>query len=907
LTRLQRERVLRRILPQTRLKVIDRSAGSPGFPNAVWRLISELERALVSPERFSGALRSWAVRDPRRYRYSEDLAALYDTYAGELSRLECVDADLYAWRSVDALAAAPNVWGSAPVFVYGFDDLTPAERYALETLSGAARAEVAVSLTWERSRAALMARADAVQALRDQAAEVIELPALADHYAAQSGPALHHLERHLFERESPARLNPGAAIRLLEAGGERAEAELVAAEVLALLQAGVPASQIVVVYRSLRRIGPLVERVFEASGIPIALHRDVPFTHTALGRGVLSLVKCALDGGRASAADLLSYLRTPGVLDQPETADEVEATVRRAGIRTAAQALAKSPLRLPELETLRDARDPLQELSRQARQLFSSHRRGLAPVLDLREELDGRALSVLLRSLGELEELRESLDGEELVDVLEHLAVPVEYSPTGEAVLIAEPLEIRASRFRVVFVCGLQESEFPQSGHPDPLLGDDLRRELAAIAPSNGDGVPVHLHPHEDALQQERYLFYASVTRATEQVVMSYRSSDEDGGIELPSPFIADVADLLDAGWMARRRRRLLADVVWAPQEAPTAREQARARALAVDGQACGPGTPRNGRRAYTLGEEALGHVRHRRVVSAGALESYAECPMKWLVDRELQLDPLRPEPAGMIRGQVVHRVLEELYRRLGAAVTEATLAQAQSAAGELLREYADPVGASQPTAIRAGLVRAIQADIDRFLALEASSGADWPPRGLELRFGFEDEDGEVDSLPALELAGGVRVRGMIDRVDIEPPAGDDADTRRRAIVRDYKTGATRPEYQGARWAIDQQLQVPLYMLAVRELLSLDPVAGFYQPVGGDDLRPRGVFVEGTPLGSEVLRTDARPSEDVHKELEAAAARAAELAAGLRAGRLEPCPDTCSRGGCAYPGICRAG
>jgi RecB family exonuclease len=316
---------------------------------------------------------------------------------------------------------------------------------------------------------------------------------------------------------------------------------------------------------------------------------------------------------------------------------------------------------------------------------------------------------------------------------------------------------------------------------------------------------------------------------------------------------------------------------------------------------------PPNGRRAYTLGEDALGHVRHRRVVSAGALESYAECPVKWLVDRELQLDPLRPETDGMIRGQVVHRVLEELYRRLGAAVTEATLAQAQAAAGELLREYAEPVGASQPAAIRAGLVRAIQADIDRFLALEASSGAGWPPSGLELRFGFEDEDGEADSLPALELPGGVRVRGMIDRVDIEPPAGDGAETRRRAIVRDYKTGATRPEYQGARWALDQQLQVPLYMLAVRELLSLDPVAGFYQPVGGDDLRPRGVFVEGTPVGSEVLRTDARASEGVHNELEAAAGRAAELAAGLRAGRLVPRPDTCSRGGCAYPGICRAG
>src|SRR5437763_2331005 len=94
LTRLQRERVLRRTLRQTRFRAIDRSAGSPGFANAAWGLISELERSLVTPERFSGALRSWAARDPRRYRYAEDLAAIYDAYARELRRLEGVDADL---------------------------------------------------------------------------------------------------------------------------------------------------------------------------------------------------------------------------------------------------------------------------------------------------------------------------------------------------------------------------------------------------------------------------------------------------------------------------------------------------------------------------------------------------------------------------------------------------------------------------------------------------------------------------------------------------------------------------------------------------------------------------------------------------------------------------------------------
>jgi hypothetical protein len=30
-----------------------------------------------------------------------------------------------------------------------------------------------------------------------------------------------------------------------------------------------------------------------------------------------------------------------------------------------------------------------------------------------------------------------------------------------------------------------------------------------------------------------------------------------------------------------------------------------------------------------------------------------------------------------------------------------------------------------------------------------------------------------------------------------------------------------------------------------------------------------------------------------------------ELAKRLRAGEIAPCPETCSRQGCRYPGICR--
>ena len=52
------------------------------------------------------------------------------------------------------------------MFFYGFDDLHPLQRDAIETLARSVGVEVTVSLTYEPGRAALAARAEAVEALR---------------------------------------------------------------------------------------------------------------------------------------------------------------------------------------------------------------------------------------------------------------------------------------------------------------------------------------------------------------------------------------------------------------------------------------------------------------------------------------------------------------------------------------------------------------------------------------------------------------------------------------------------------------------------------------------------------------------------------------------------------------------
>src|SRR5437764_1512565 len=70
---LARERLLLGVLRGLRFEVLAASARAPGFLAAAADLIAELERSLVTPQRFAQALRSWAAADQRRERYADEL------------------------------------------------------------------------------------------------------------------------------------------------------------------------------------------------------------------------------------------------------------------------------------------------------------------------------------------------------------------------------------------------------------------------------------------------------------------------------------------------------------------------------------------------------------------------------------------------------------------------------------------------------------------------------------------------------------------------------------------------------------------------------------------------------------------------------------------------------------------
>jgi len=616
----------------------------------------------------------------------------------------------------------------------------------------------------------------------------------------------------------------------------------------------------------------------------------VPLAHTGLGRGLLALLRCAVLGG--SAQDLLAWLRTPGKLDQPALADRLEAAARKEGAESATEARAlweRERWPLEDLDRLSAAREDmpafLTELDRQLQWLFAGPYRRRAHVLAGPELDDPRAFNAAHAALGELRAVVQAdptvrLDPRRVHDVLASLEVRVGENPQPDRVQVANPLEIRARRFEAVFLCGLQESEFPGGASPEPFLPDEDR---FAIAQASGLRLPLR----EDQLERERYLFYVCASRAERTLVLSSRYCDEEGNPQSRSFFVDDACELFDGLEVTRRS---LSAVTWDPDEAPTAAEWARALALA------GPRRAPEGPGPVTL-PALLDQLAAREVVSASAREHFADCPVKWLVDDVLRPEALEPDPEAMVRGAYAHKVLERTYTRLheetGARrMSPGNLETAERILLEELREQRPEFKlSSRQTRVRAA-VRRLEFDLLRYLRHDARTDGAFEPAYLELKFGLGEDNG------AVHVADGVKVRGVIDRVDTWDGYG---------LVLDYKTGKSVDTYKAASWEGENRFQAALYMLVVRELLGLEPAGGVYVPLGGEKRQPRGMVSAGVEeLGSEFAKNDRLQPEDFEEKLGWARERIAAAVGSMRAGELRCTPETCAwRGGCSHPSICR--
>jgi ATP-dependent helicase/nuclease subunit B len=869
LSQAQRTLLVRYSLSAVPLNGLSASARFGGFGDTLQQTLSELEAGLLDPSDLDGPL-----------------AALHAAYRVELERLGRWDRDLLRRHAVDRLRSDLESWRGEPVFAYGFEDLTGAEWAVLEALSG--RAEVTVSLPYEPARpvfASLRRTADDLSRLAGGAIE--ELP---PRYGEVAHPALAHLERNLFS-DGPGRPVPiDGAVRFFEGAGVRGALELVGEELLALLRSGIAADRIGIVHPGGERWRGPLETALGTLGIPYGVDGDLRLALTPFGQALTALLRFAWLGG--SRRDVFTFLRSPFSGLERRAVDFVEGRLRGRAVQLPdrvveeAERLRGGPL--PALAELRDTEDPIAAVQQLADRMLGGAYGLDAPSANESARLDLRAYEALRRLLVELEGWRAlagRLSREEIVAAIERHAFRPQRGDEAGRVAVVDLLRARTRRFEAVFVLGLEEGSLPRRGRSSPFLEDDKRREL--------DERGARLQ-RPDPVSRDRYLFYTACTRPSRRLYLVREAATDDGSPREPSPFWEEAQAVFDPEDVRRwTRRRPLSALTWTLDDAPTDRERLRAladlaahdRAAAVS-LARANGWERRLERAVTAFRRptrvthpvVLEQLSSRTTFNVTELERFADCSSAWFFERFLDPRTIDGEVDAKLRGSVAHTALYRFFSRVPKELgVEKLEPQHCEAATRLMRACLDEALGGvrmDMTEMQAHeLGQTLWRDLEAAVQEECESELALVPRRFEVLFGGERAAPELQR--GLDLGDGLALSGKIDRIDVDPFGA-------RGIVQDYKSG--KHAHSAREIESELRLQIPLYMLVLRDLVGLEPLGGLYRPLAGER-RARGLVraaEEETLPG--YARNDYLPEEAFWSQVERAREAAHDLAERIRAG-----------------------
>ena len=191
----------------------------------------------------------------------------------------------------------------------------------------------------------------------------------------------------------------------------------------------------------------------------------------------------------------------------------------------------------------------------------------------------------------------------------------------------------------------------------------------------------------------------------------------------------------------------------------------------------------------------------------------------------------------------------------------------------------------------RLELEQSLLRDLGEFVRDEARSEVPLVPRRFEVSFGTERSAPELKA--GLDL-GGFAVSGKIDRIDVDPHSA-------HGIVQDYKSG--KGAHSAAKVESELRLQIPLYMLVLRDLLGVEPIGGLYRALAGER-SARGVLRASSrdELLPGFSARDYLEDDAFWALVDQAAERAQTFVGRIRSGDVlhdpkgRSCPSWCERG-----------
>jgi RecB family exonuclease len=486
---------------------------------------------------------------------------------------------------------------------------------------------------------------------------------------------------------------------------------------------------------------------------------------------------------------------------------------------------------------------------------------------------------------------------------LRDLSVPPETRPNG-AVWVAPVDMARGLSFECVFVPGLAEKLFPQRVLHDPLLPDEVRKELDVAA----------LATRAVRVEHERLALRLAAGAAARHFALSWpRLEIENARARVPSfyalealraaegrlPGLDELTQRAESqgaahlGWPAPQRPEDaiddteydLATLARLKEMDPTKNIGAAAYLLTANAHLARAlrARARRWRKGWSISDglvdpdpETLSALaRHRigeRAYSTTALESFAVCPYRFFLQaihqlrprEEIQaLDVLDPLTRGALIHEIQFRVLGALRaaRRLPLAVSsvEHAFEQLDSAIAHVAAEYRERL-APAIARVWEDAVEAIRQDLREWLRRAAAAeDQQWTPSHFELAFGLpaqlRPEADPASATDPVRVLGLALLRGSIDLIEHRP----DGILR----VTDHKTGKVRvPESTVVGGG--QTLQPVLYAIVAEELFKKSVESGrLYYCTAQGEFTERAIPLDETSraLARTVLEVVGRAIE----------------------------------------------
>ncbi|MBN1571712.1 MAG: exodeoxyribonuclease V subunit gamma [Deltaproteobacteria bacterium] len=419
-----------------------------------------------------------------------------------------------------------------------------------------------------------------------------------------------------------------------------------------------------------------------------------------------------------------------------------------------------------------------------------------------------------------------------------------------ESVFVSSVMGIRGLSFTTLFLMGLNEGKFPRTLRIDPLISEQTRNKL---------GLPIA----RNRLDEERLLFALAVRSAGERLVLSYQRSDDSGRKSIYSVFLRELLSWAESGgrkWhdIYGEKEALPGDsAVHYPRLLQTEEKNSKytEKDLRVS-TALGSGSAdiekvrgvvfessflkdglisldaRSTEKPFSTYDGVMGKsdgiLEKLLPMSAGKLETYAECPfrffMKYVIDVDITEEPdeeedIEAKEIGTIYHRTLARLSKELKENRLLPLSRENHSEASRRLGEIIEDYAKKKLAGRIPRL---VVRARKELLEETLGelierefKERPEGDRFIPAHFEVSFGERRIEGKEPTYPPLviEIHGRkIPFTGRIDRIDV-----DEGEGAFRVI--DYKKKQSKPKVLSSQVEEGSHFQIPIYLLAAKEVI----------------------------------------------------------------------------------------